>query len=176
MDGANHYDTDTARWTAKDPIGMAGGDSDWYGYCLDDPVNGNDPEGLKGDYVKDGVILNKEGIPIGENGIENPSFLMDPTNWIGLGGSLLIKGPAKAAVNGLVKAAPEIMDTAASGGQGDGGCCRQADPRPGTAGARGPAGWPGGKGSGQGRGGQDGCHRSDRVAASGQACWWHLGG
>ena len=44
--GVNPYDTDTARWTAKDPIGAAGGDSDWYGYCLDDPVNGNDPAGL----------------------------------------------------------------------------------------------------------------------------------
>ena len=29
-----------------DPIGDAGGDPDWYGYCLDDPVNANDPTGL----------------------------------------------------------------------------------------------------------------------------------
>ena len=27
-------------------MGDAGGDSDWYGYCLDDPVNGVDPLGL----------------------------------------------------------------------------------------------------------------------------------
>ncbi|MDD3313683.1 hypothetical protein [Pseudodesulfovibrio sp.] len=27
-------------------MGDSGGDSDWYGYCLDDPVNGNDPLGL----------------------------------------------------------------------------------------------------------------------------------
>ena len=27
-------------------MGDAGGDSDWYEYCLDDPVNGNDPLGL----------------------------------------------------------------------------------------------------------------------------------
>ncbi|MGE4293788.1 MAG: hypothetical protein AB7E32_16445 [Desulfovibrio sp.] len=38
--------TDTGRFTAQDPIGASGGDSDWYGYCLDDPVNGRDPEGL----------------------------------------------------------------------------------------------------------------------------------
>ncbi|MEZ7198736.1 hypothetical protein [Pseudodesulfovibrio karagichevae] len=25
---------------APDPIGDKGGDPDWYGYCLDDPVNG----------------------------------------------------------------------------------------------------------------------------------------
>ena len=45
-DGANHYDTFTGRWTAPDPLGDAGGDPDWYGYCLDDPVNGVDPLGL----------------------------------------------------------------------------------------------------------------------------------
>ncbi|MGE4290898.1 MAG: RHS repeat-associated core domain-containing protein [Desulfovibrio sp.] len=44
--GWRDYDPDTGRFTAKDPIGAAGGDSDWYGYCLDDPVNGRDPKGL----------------------------------------------------------------------------------------------------------------------------------
>ncbi|MGE4193740.1 MAG: hypothetical protein AB7E51_10155 [Pseudodesulfovibrio sp.] len=40
MDGPNHYDVKTGRWTAPDPIGEKGGDPDWYGDCLDDPVNG----------------------------------------------------------------------------------------------------------------------------------------
>ncbi len=31
-------------------MGDAGGDSDWYGYCLDDPVKGVDPLGLKGGF------------------------------------------------------------------------------------------------------------------------------
>ncbi|SOB59839.1 protein of unknown function [Pseudodesulfovibrio profundus] len=44
--GWRDYDPDTGRWTAQDPIGDAGGDNDWYGYCLDDPVNGIDPLGL----------------------------------------------------------------------------------------------------------------------------------
>jgi RHS repeat-associated protein len=44
--GWRDYDTFTSRWTAPDPMGDAGGDSDWYGYCLDDPVNANDPTGL----------------------------------------------------------------------------------------------------------------------------------
>jgi RHS repeat-associated protein len=44
--GWRDYDTNTGRWTAPDPIGDSGGDSDWYGYCLDDPVNGVDPLGL----------------------------------------------------------------------------------------------------------------------------------
>ena len=44
--GWRDYDTLTSRWTAPDPMGDAGGDSDWYGYCLDDPVNGADSLGL----------------------------------------------------------------------------------------------------------------------------------
>ncbi|MGE4470825.1 MAG: RHS repeat domain-containing protein [Desulfovibrio sp.] len=44
--GWRDYDPDTGRFTAKDPIGAAGGDTDWYGYCLDDPVNATDKTGL----------------------------------------------------------------------------------------------------------------------------------
>jgi len=44
--GWRDYDTLTSRWTAPDLIGDDGGDNDWYGYCLDDPVNGVDPLGL----------------------------------------------------------------------------------------------------------------------------------
>jgi len=43
--GYRDYDPDTGRWTAKDPIGFAGGDTDLYGYCLNDPVNLVDPTG-----------------------------------------------------------------------------------------------------------------------------------
>lgn len=46
--GWRDYDTFTSRWTAPDPIGDAGGDPDWYGYCLDDPINAYDPTGLNG--------------------------------------------------------------------------------------------------------------------------------
>jgi RHS repeat-associated protein len=45
--GWRDYDVRTGRWTAPDPIGDKGGDPDWYGYCLDDPVNGVDPMGLE---------------------------------------------------------------------------------------------------------------------------------
>jgi len=40
------YDADTGRFTALDPMGAKGGDSDWYGYCVDDPVNRVDVWGL----------------------------------------------------------------------------------------------------------------------------------
>ncbi|MCP4346313.1 MAG: hypothetical protein GY795_12400 [Desulfobacterales bacterium] len=44
--GFRDYDPDTGRWTAKDPIRFAGGDSDLYGYCMNNPVNLRDPLGL----------------------------------------------------------------------------------------------------------------------------------
>ena len=43
--GHRDYDPQTGRWTAKDPIFFNGGDTDLYGYCLNDPVNGVDPDG-----------------------------------------------------------------------------------------------------------------------------------
>jgi len=44
--GYRDYDPDTGRWTAKDPIGFAGGDTDLYEYVSNDPVNWIDPYGL----------------------------------------------------------------------------------------------------------------------------------
>jgi RHS repeat-associated protein len=46
--GYRDFDPDTGRWTAKDPILFAGGDTDLYGYVLNDPVNKIDPVGLAG--------------------------------------------------------------------------------------------------------------------------------
>ena len=46
-----HYDPQIGRWTTKDPIGFAGGDTNLYGYVANDPVNWTDPSGLKvGDW------------------------------------------------------------------------------------------------------------------------------
>jgi RHS repeat-associated protein len=44
--GAREYDPETGRWTAKDPIGFAGGDPNVYAYAGNDPVNTVDVEGL----------------------------------------------------------------------------------------------------------------------------------
>jgi len=44
--GARDYDAETGRWTAKDPIGFAGGDTNLYGYVVNDPVNWVDPLGF----------------------------------------------------------------------------------------------------------------------------------
>jgi RHS repeat-associated protein len=43
--GARDYDADTGRWTVKDPILFAGGDTNLYGYVVNDPVNYADLSG-----------------------------------------------------------------------------------------------------------------------------------
>lgn len=45
--GARDYDPAIGRWTAKDPIDFDGGDTNLYGYVLNDPVNWVDPKGLE---------------------------------------------------------------------------------------------------------------------------------
>ena len=44
--GARDYDPEVGRWTAKDPIRFAGGDTNIYAYCGGDPVNCVDVSGL----------------------------------------------------------------------------------------------------------------------------------
>jgi RHS repeat-associated protein len=41
--GARDYDPLTGRWTNKDPIRFGGGDTNLYGYVMQDPVNFVDP-------------------------------------------------------------------------------------------------------------------------------------
>ncbi len=44
--GYRDYMPKIGKWTVKDPIGFAGGDSNLYGYVLNDPINFFDPLGL----------------------------------------------------------------------------------------------------------------------------------
>jgi RHS repeat-associated protein len=45
--GAGDYDPATGRWTSKDPLGLAAGDSNRSAYVGNDPVNWLDPSGLR---------------------------------------------------------------------------------------------------------------------------------
>ena len=44
--GARDYDPEIGRWTAKDPIGFSGRDTNFYGYVQSDPINFLDSIGL----------------------------------------------------------------------------------------------------------------------------------
>ena len=46
--GYREYDPAIGRFITPDPLGVAGGDVDVYGYCLDDPINFHDRTGLAG--------------------------------------------------------------------------------------------------------------------------------
>jgi hypothetical protein len=41
------YDPTVGRFLEEDPIGLAGGGTNFYRYCEDDPVNASDPSGLE---------------------------------------------------------------------------------------------------------------------------------
>jgi RHS repeat-associated protein len=44
--GARDYYAEIGRWTSKDPAGFKSGDTEVYGYCLNDPIDFIDPSGF----------------------------------------------------------------------------------------------------------------------------------
>lgn len=46
ISGYRDYDPTSGRWTSKDPIRFNGGDTNLYGYVLNDPINFKDTNGL----------------------------------------------------------------------------------------------------------------------------------
>lgn len=50
--GARYYDPEVGRWTSKDPILFKGGDTNLYGYVMNDPVNFTDSTGLLTDQER----------------------------------------------------------------------------------------------------------------------------
>lgn len=77
--GARDYDPETGRWTAKDPIGFAGGDTNLYGYTLSDPVNIVDLNGLDPYYVSRPLDLPVANLVASHNFVvSNANFPGDP--------------------------------------------------------------------------------------------------
>jgi len=74
--GARDYNPSTGRWTAKDPILFAGGDTNLYGYVLDEPINLRDPSG-KGWPQWLVSFLTSFGIDVGAAKVQGQA--VDPT-------------------------------------------------------------------------------------------------
>ena len=114
--GARDYDAQVGRWTVKDPIIFSGGDTNLFGYVLNDPINMIDPSGLlslegsgyggigsggKLSITRKGISVCAEvGLGLGGGlsldpfeGLESDSrtFLAEAGGKLGPGGSLGIK-------------------------------------------------------------------------------------
>lgn len=79
--GAREYDPEIGRWTSRDPIGFAGGDTNLYGYVLNDPINWNDPTGLQvvvSIPPASSAPYRPIGHPIGPPSDQGP---LDPKDW-----------------------------------------------------------------------------------------------
>jgi len=75
--GARDYDPSIGRWTTKDPIGFAGGDTNLYGYVANDPVNWVDPSGLaRGDWWDPRTYV----LPVVEGGQGATDFVRNYNN------------------------------------------------------------------------------------------------
>ena len=75
--GARDYDPATGRWTAKDPIGFAGGATSLYAYTFNDPVNRIDPSGRIVPFLIAGWAVIEVGLAV-YDAWDTLSTLIDP--------------------------------------------------------------------------------------------------
>lgn len=89
--GARDYDAEIGRWLSKDPILFAGGDTNLYGYVLNDPINWIDPTGevLVAPII--GGALIGGGVDLGMQLIQNGGDIRS-VNWTSVGTSAAIGG------------------------------------------------------------------------------------
>ena len=126
--GYRDYDAYTGKWTAKDPIGFNGGDTNLYGYVLGDPVNFVDPEGLTPVTVVGGffggaaagvVVATIDGI---HNGFSFDQFASDVAfcavagGLMGSGAGWGIGAGMFAEVAGVANSAVSAANSATAGG------------------------------------------------------------
>jgi RHS repeat-associated protein/uncharacterized repeat protein (TIGR01451 family) len=110
--GARDYDPDAGRWTAKDPIRFAGGDTNLYGYVLGDPVNFTDPLGL---FL--GIDL------------PSPSEILDKAKDAGMYASNMAAGALNEITLGLSNKIAGVDGSCAGAGYGFGSFLADLSPR-----------------------------------------------
>jgi RHS repeat-associated protein len=104
--GYRDYDPDVGRWTAKDPILFADGDTDLYGYCLNDPVGFYDPLGL----IHWGAV-GKGGFAVISGGVSTYVGAGVSTTIVGaIGGVPMVVGGAAAVGWGVSQITAGLLD------------------------------------------------------------------
>ena len=86
--GARDYDPEVGRWTAKDPILFAGGDTNLYGYVFGDPLNFIDINGLWSINL-DAYYGLGGGITFGKD--PNGQYYLTAKAGYGIGGGINVK-------------------------------------------------------------------------------------
>ncbi|QLQ32438.1 MAG: hypothetical protein HZT40_13540 [Candidatus Thiothrix singaporensis] len=95
--GARDYDPATGRWTAKDPIGFTGRDTNLYGYVLSDSINLIDPKGLAGVMDFLAALWGYDTLSAASDAVDHAEAAMDATNRKNQAGDVLfdcISNPA----------------------------------------------------------------------------------
>jgi RHS repeat-associated protein len=108
--GYRDYDPDVGRWTAKDPILFNGGDTDLYGYVLNNPVSFSDPIGLFFPFGGPGFTNVKHNDP--PSWYEQQQKYPSPVQGIGEGVNMHNAIPGQFAVLGpaaIIGASPYIQ-------------------------------------------------------------------
>ena len=105
--GFRDYNPDAGRWTAKDPILFAGGDTDLYGYVLNNPVSFIDPNG---EWLVGAVIGGIAGAAGGINSALINGGSLGAAIWGGVTGAI-----AGAFVGGVL---PDFVGIPASSAAG----------------------------------------------------------
>lgn len=90
--GARDYDASIGRWLSKDPIIFAGGDTNLYGYVMQDPINFIDPSGFLRKNKEDS-IPNKIRTSMPTGHAQNAMQCLESC----LGGNLLVTGGNESA-------------------------------------------------------------------------------
>lgn len=96
-----HYDPQTGRWLSKDPIRFESGDTNLYGYVINDPVNFIDPEGKSAEDVFYSLPIDWQVGLVKPRPINlNPRDPNDPqqVNLNDLGGKCSIQPPSKGII------------------------------------------------------------------------------
>jgi RHS repeat-associated protein len=134
---ARIYSPTLGRFTTKDPIGLNGGDTNLYGYVVNDPINHIDPTGHSGIGT---IIGGLGGIVVGGVGPAALGGLLTDLGFVGIGSAISGIAVPGGIIGGAVGAGLGAVSTANSGVPGLPGSPNSSPANPGIPGILGGSG------------------------------------